>query len=329
MGRHWGHDVALAARLEEFGDRESRLPPACDLCPECRKARSGWRSARAPFGRRHGERRSGVRRRQHPLRPRRHLWSAGSAGGLLRVRFPERAASRPVRRPGDPLIERYRQQDGLMCLALLEEARGQPLGAREQGPRSLSIYEQCVPVSVPAHFGELTLLPGENGDVWVASASGDVSVAGQPGPRRRAAARRRRPSPFSASRTATSGGAATALSGVSVDERIKDLAWADGAGGLDPGSDPRGGRRPGCVCTAGFNLTLQRRRMVRSVADPAGQLARGPSASFRDVNYSTPEQIAEVVYEAATDGKDRCVMWQAPTRRRPTRRACRSAARRS
>ena len=40
--------------------------------------------------------------------------------------------------------------------------------------------------------------------------------------------------------------------------------------------------------------------------------------------YSTPEQIAEVVYEAATDGKDQLRYVAGPTPRRPMRRACSS-----
>jgi hypothetical protein len=45
--------------------------------------------------------------------------------------------------------------------------------------------------------------------------------------------------------------------------------------------------------------------------------------------YSTPEQIAEVVYEAATDGTDQLATWLAPTRKRPTPPACRLGRRHS
>ena len=45
--------------------------------------------------------------------------------------------------------------------------------------------------------------------------------------------------------------------------------------------------------------------------------------------YSTPEQIAEVVYEAATDGKDQLRYVAGPTPRQPTQRACSSEMKRS
>jgi hypothetical protein len=45
--------------------------------------------------------------------------------------------------------------------------------------------------------------------------------------------------------------------------------------------------------------------------------------------YSTPKQIAETVYEAATDGKDQLRYIAGPTPRQPTRLACGLAMRRS
>ena len=104
------------------------------------------------------------------------LWAAGEAYGLVRVRSPEKAGERlvPI---DDPLIDRYGEQDGLSGrpFALLEDAEGTIWVGTNRGLDRFR-YSHVVPVSLPADLGELTLLAGHNGDVWVGSTSGNVQL---------------------------------------------------------------------------------------------------------------------------------------------------------
>ena len=94
------------------------------------------------------------------------LWMVAESYGVKRVRFPGRTL-----RQDSAEIESFSAQDGLTDNTagnILEDREGNIWISSTKGLDRFS-RSNFVPVSLPASYVGLTLLAGENGDVWVAS----------------------------------------------------------------------------------------------------------------------------------------------------------------
>lgn len=99
------------------------------------------------------------------------LWMAGEKFGAAHLRFPERLGNRTLR-IGDPPLESFGIRDGLTqdsAAALLEDREGNIWYGSGKGLDRFS-NSHFTPVRLPAGHRNLTLLPGNHGDLWVGSA---------------------------------------------------------------------------------------------------------------------------------------------------------------
>jgi signal transduction histidine kinase/ligand-binding sensor domain-containing protein len=101
------------------------------------------------------------------------LWLVGGTGGVVRrVRFPERLGNRKLA-PDDPEMESFKVHNGLTDNTVnnvFEDREGNIWVSSYKGLDRFR-HSHLVPVNLPTGYRDLTLLAGENGDVWVASAS--------------------------------------------------------------------------------------------------------------------------------------------------------------
>lgn len=100
------------------------------------------------------------------------LWLTVAGEGIRRVRFPERLGDRKIE-AGDAELESFREQDGLTdntATNLLEDREGNIWVSTNKGLDRFR-HNHLVPVTLPTGYRDLTLLPGENGDLWVGSAA--------------------------------------------------------------------------------------------------------------------------------------------------------------
>lgn len=97
------------------------------------------------------------------------LWMSEFSEGVNRVRFPERLGNERLK-PGHPALEQLQEPIGL-ATNLLEDREGNIWFSTVMGLARFR-HSHLVPVKVPAHVPRfMTLLPGNDGDVWVGSAA--------------------------------------------------------------------------------------------------------------------------------------------------------------
>jgi len=100
------------------------------------------------------------------------LWTYGRSSGLCRVRFPERLGNRLVDAK-DPAVECMTAHDGLTdqkINGVIEDREGNIWAISNRGlDRFRSSH--LVPVRLDPHINDVTLLPGDDGGVWIASES--------------------------------------------------------------------------------------------------------------------------------------------------------------
>jgi signal transduction histidine kinase/ligand-binding sensor domain-containing protein len=99
------------------------------------------------------------------------LWMAVESDGLKRVRYPERLKKRNLA-PGFLEFESFNARDGLSDNTagnILEDREGNIWVSTTKGLDRFS-RSNFVSVKLPPTYVKLTLLTGENGDIWVASA---------------------------------------------------------------------------------------------------------------------------------------------------------------
>jgi signal transduction histidine kinase/ligand-binding sensor domain-containing protein len=101
------------------------------------------------------------------------LWlTSGGSDGIRRVRFPERLGEGNLR-SGEPEVESFTAQDGLTdnsASVFLEDREGNIWVSTNRGLDRFR-HSHLAPVILPAGHRGLTLLAGDHGEVWVASAS--------------------------------------------------------------------------------------------------------------------------------------------------------------
>lgn len=100
------------------------------------------------------------------------LWMIGESNGIKRVRFPEKLEKRRLARDSIEL-ESFSARDGLTDNSagnILEDREGNIWISSTKGLDRFS-RSNLVSVSLPPTYVSLTLLTGEGGDIWVASAS--------------------------------------------------------------------------------------------------------------------------------------------------------------
>jgi signal transduction histidine kinase len=100
------------------------------------------------------------------------LWMTGGSMGVRRLRFPERLGNRKLEM-GDPDLESFREQDGLTSNSannVFEDREGNIWVSSNKGLDRFR-HSNIVPVNLPPGHRDLTLLAGNNGEVWVASGS--------------------------------------------------------------------------------------------------------------------------------------------------------------
>ena len=100
------------------------------------------------------------------------LWIIVNSGGIRRVRFPERLEGRKIT-DSDPELESFKADDGLSDNSsdnLLEDHEGNIWVSSSKGLDRFR-RSHLVPVKLPPAYRGLTLLTGDNGDIWAASAS--------------------------------------------------------------------------------------------------------------------------------------------------------------
>nr|ACN18082.1 two-component system sensor protein [uncultured bacterium BLR5] len=97
------------------------------------------------------------------------LWMSDYRDGVKRVRFPERLAGKLS---GDsPEVESFGASDGLTsntAFNFLEDREGNVWASSSKGLDRFS-YRPFISLELPAPYSNLTLLPGESGEVWVAT----------------------------------------------------------------------------------------------------------------------------------------------------------------
>lgn len=100
------------------------------------------------------------------------LWMIVHSGGIGRVRFPERLGERKIA-ASDPELESYKANDGLSDNTsdnILEDREGNIWVGSTKGLDRFR-RSHLIPVRLPPTYRGLTLLSGNNGDIWAASAS--------------------------------------------------------------------------------------------------------------------------------------------------------------
>jgi signal transduction histidine kinase/ligand-binding sensor domain-containing protein len=101
------------------------------------------------------------------------LWlTLGGSDGIRRVRFPERLGER-ILSSNEPEVESFTAQDGLTdnsASVFLEDREGNIWVSTNRGLDRFR-HSHLVPVILPAGHRGLTLLAGNRGEVWAASAS--------------------------------------------------------------------------------------------------------------------------------------------------------------
>jgi signal transduction histidine kinase/ligand-binding sensor domain-containing protein len=101
------------------------------------------------------------------------LWLSLDSDGIRRARLPEGSGGHGVR-PAGVVLESFRLRDGLSSEAagpILEDREGDIWIGTTKGLDRFR-RSKLVPVSLPPGHQSLTLLAGENGEIWAASASG-------------------------------------------------------------------------------------------------------------------------------------------------------------
>jgi len=99
------------------------------------------------------------------------LWMTGGFDGIRRVRFPERLGKHKLE-PGDPELESFKVRDGLTDNSannVFEDREGNIWVSSKKGLDRFR-HSHLVPVKLPPGYQGLTLLAGDNGEVWVAGA---------------------------------------------------------------------------------------------------------------------------------------------------------------
>src|SRR5258706_5398156 len=102
-----------------------------------------------------------------------NLWLSLDSDGIRRARPPEGAGGLGVR-PGGVALESFRLRDGLSSEAagsILEDREGDIWIGTTKGLDRFR-RSKLVPVSLPPGHQNLTLLAGESGEIWAASAGG-------------------------------------------------------------------------------------------------------------------------------------------------------------
>ncbi len=100
------------------------------------------------------------------------LWMTVGSEGIKRLRFPDRLENRKLNRD-DPQLESFTADDGLTgntADSLFEDREGNVWVSSTKGLDRFR-HSHLVPVNLPAGYRGLTLLAGDGGDVWAASAS--------------------------------------------------------------------------------------------------------------------------------------------------------------
>lgn len=100
------------------------------------------------------------------------LWLNVNSDGIRRVRFPERLGNRKIT-SADPELESFTADDGLSDNTsdnMLEDHEGNIWVASTKGLDRFR-HSHLVPVKLPPTYRGLTLLAGDGGEVWGASAS--------------------------------------------------------------------------------------------------------------------------------------------------------------
>jgi signal transduction histidine kinase/ligand-binding sensor domain-containing protein len=100
------------------------------------------------------------------------LWMTVNSGGVRRVRFPERLGNRKLT-ADDPELESFKSNDGLSDDTtdnMLEDREGNIWISSSKGLDRFR-RSHLVPVKLPPNYRGLTLLAGDHGDIWAASAS--------------------------------------------------------------------------------------------------------------------------------------------------------------
>lgn len=101
------------------------------------------------------------------------FWLVRAAAGICRIRFPEQAPRRRIDAGERRWIDHYKESDGLtgdVASALLEDREGNIWVGTAKGLDRFR-YNAVVPVALPPAHQKLTLLAGEAGEIWAASAA--------------------------------------------------------------------------------------------------------------------------------------------------------------
>ena len=107
------------------------------------------------------------------------LWlTSGGPDGIRRVRFPERLGERKLE-SSEPEVESFTAEDGLTdnsASTFFEDREGNIWVSSNKGLDRFR-HSHLVPVILPAGHRGLTLLAGNDGEIWVASASAEAPAA--------------------------------------------------------------------------------------------------------------------------------------------------------
>jgi PAS domain S-box-containing protein len=105
------------------------------------------------------------------------LWITRSDSGVVRIRHPEKLGNRKLGAQ-DPELESFREKDGFtggVAAEILEDREGDIWVGCSKGLDRFR-HSQVVPVALPRRHDELTLLAGQDGEVWIGTTSDEPLV---------------------------------------------------------------------------------------------------------------------------------------------------------
>jgi ligand-binding sensor domain-containing protein len=100
------------------------------------------------------------------------LWITRMHYGIVRIRYPEKLGNRKLG-PDDPELESFDEKDGFsggFAYRLLEDREGNIWVGCAKGLDRFR-HSHVVPVTLPQPRAELTLLAGQDGEVWIGTIS--------------------------------------------------------------------------------------------------------------------------------------------------------------
>lgn len=99
------------------------------------------------------------------------LWFSEESSGIRRISYPEKIDLETVNL-NDPIVQSFSKKDGLsgeVARKFLEDREGNIWVGSMNGLDRFR-YSPIAPVKLPDDFHQLTLVAGENGEIWIASA---------------------------------------------------------------------------------------------------------------------------------------------------------------